>query len=98
MADNKQVQDLAFNYRRTVDRTLADVDSIASLKDYYVAYDLGSDNAFPADAFDGTELEGRVDRATFREIVGICDQIAAVVNAPGVRNVLMKIASGVPSE
>lgn len=98
MADNLQVQDLAFNYQRAVDETLSIVDELAALHTYYVAYNLGANESFPEDAFDGTSLEGRVDRAMFREIVSICNQITAVVNAPGVRNVLMNIATGVPSE
>lgn len=98
MADVKQVQDLAFSYQRSVDAALAVVDDLNALHTYYVAYNLGANESFPEDAFDGTELEGRVDRAMFREIVSICAQITAVVDAPGVRNVLMNIASGVPVE
>jgi hypothetical protein len=98
MADSQQVQDLAFNYQRAVNKSLSVVDELSALHTYYVAYNLGANESFPEDAFDGTSLEGRVDRAMFREIVSICNQLTAVVNAPGVRNVLMNIASGVPNE
>lgn len=97
MADTKQIQELAFAYQRAVDGTLAAIDALSTLHTYYVAYNLGANESFPEDAFVGTDLEKTVDRAMFREIVSICNKITEVVDQPGVRGVLMNIASGVPN-
>jgi hypothetical protein len=101
MADVKQIQDMAFEYQRAVTKALAVIDQLTTLKVYYVSYDLGNDAALPpeGDAAKGTSLEGRVDRAMFREIVFICDQIVAAVDGvPGRRAVLLNIVDGVPNE